>query len=106
MPHKERELIAKVHNKIAGHAGVEKTFDRLVQMGYHWEHMREHVRYFIKRCPFCQKMSYMKTPIQTTPFTTAAYENQERQNWDSVGPLTLTDGRVVYILVCIDCFSR
>ena len=106
VPHDKRELIAKVHNEFAGHAGVDRTFDRLVEMGYHWDYMREHVRYFIKRCPFCQKMSYLKTPIFTTPFTTAAYQPWERCNLDSIGPLTLTDGRVVHILVAIDCFTR
>ena len=69
VPHDKRELIAKVHNEFAGHAGVDRTFDRLVEMGYHWEYMREHVTYYIKRCPFCQKMSYINTPIFTTPFT-------------------------------------
>ena len=106
VPHKERELIVKVHNEHAGHHGVERTFDKLVKMGHHWPHMREHVRYFIKRCPFCQKMSYLKTPIFTNPFTTAVNRGQERQNWDTIGPITLTSGRKVYILVAIDCFSR
>ena len=106
VPHDKRELIAKVHNQFAGHAGVDRTFDRLTAMGYHWEYMREHVRYFIKRCPLCQKMSQLKTPIHTTPFTTAAYEPWERCNLDSIGPLTLTDGSVCHILVAIDCFTR
>ena len=106
VPHKEREIIAKVHNAIAGHAGVERTFDRLVQQGHHWPYMREHVKYYIKNCSFCQKMSYLKTPIHTTPFTTAAYAPMQRQNWDSIGPLTLTTGETCHILVAIDCHSR
>ena len=106
VPHKEREIIAKVHNALAGHSGVERTFDRLVQQGHHWPFMREHVKYYIKNCAFCQKMSYLKTPIHTTPFTTAAYAPMQRQNWDSIGPLTLTTGETSYILVAIDCHSR
>jgi len=51
-------------------------------------------------------MSYLRTPIQTNPFTTAAYSFQERQNWDSIGPITLSDGSKVHILVCICCFTR
>ena len=106
VPSEKRKIIAQVHNSISGHGGVERTFDKLVKMGHHWEYMREHVRYFIKRCPYCQKMSYTKTPIHTTPFTTAAYAPFDRQNWDSIGPLTLSNGEVCYILVAIDCFSR
>ena len=75
-------------------------------MGYHWEYMREHIKYFIRRCPFCQKMSYLKTPIHTTPFTTAVYEPFQRQNWDSIGPLTLSNGTKCHILVAICCFTR
>ena len=37
VPHRERELIAKVHNELAGHHGVANTFDKLVPMRYHWE---------------------------------------------------------------------
>ena len=106
VPHKERAIIEKVHNSLAGHAGVERTFDRLVQQGHHWEYMREHVKYFIKHCPYCQKMCMVKTPIHTTPFTTAAYAPMQRQNWDSIGPLTLTTGETCHILVAIDCHTR
>ena len=85
VPGKERDVIAKVHNSEVGHFGVEKTFEKLVRQGHHWPYMREHVKYFCRRCPFCQKMNQLKTPIHTTPFTTAAYEPFERQNWDSIG---------------------
>ena len=51
-------------------------------------------------------MSYLKTPVQTNPFTTAAYSFQERQNWDSIGPITVADGRKIHILVAICCFTR
>ena len=99
--------IEAVHNGIVGHHGVQPTFDKLVRKGFHWPYMREHVKYFIKKCcPFCQKMSYLKTPVQTNPFTTAAYSPMERQNWDSIGPLTLEDGTKVHILVAICCFTR
>ena len=102
-----RELIAKVHNSRVGHHGVDKTMQKLIALGHHWLYMREHVKYFIKRCcPFCQKMSYVKTPIHTNPFTTAAYAPFERQNWDSIGPITLQDGSTIHILCSICCFTR
>ena len=102
-----KELIDAVHNAVVGHHGVERTFNKLVEQGHHWPFMREHVKYYVRKCcPFCQKMSYLRTPIQTNPFTTAAYSFQERQNWDSIGPITLSDGSKVHILVCICCFTR
>ena len=102
-----RSIIAQVHNAKIGHFGVEKTMDKLVATGHHWKYMREHVKYFIKRCcPFCQKMSYLKSAVHTNPFTTAAYSPFERQNWDSIGPITLQDGSKVHILCAICCFTR
>ena len=59
--------ISAVHNAVAGHHGVQATFDKLMRNGKHWSFMREHIiKYFIKKCcPFCQKMSYFRSPIQT-----------------------------------------
>ncbi len=59
-----REEEEKVHNAFSGHSGVESTCERLKQTGLNREHMREHVKYFIKKCPLCQKMTYLKPPIQ------------------------------------------
>ena len=102
-----KALIDKVHGAVVGHHGVERTFNKLVEQGHHWPYMREHVKYYIRKCcPFCQKMSYLKTPVQTNPFTTAAYSFQETQNWDSIGPITVADGRKIHILVTICCFTR
>ena len=46
--------IEAVHNAVAGHHGVQATFDKLVRRGKYWPYMREHVKYFIETCcPFC-----------------------------------------------------
>ena len=106
IPLKERNLIAKCHNSTVGHLGVEKTIDRLGRLGFTWSYSREHVKQFIKQCPFCQKMSYLKTPVHTHPFTTAAYGPFQRINIDTIGPLTASEAGYCHILVVICCFSR
>ena len=68
--------------------------------------MREHVKRFIRQCPCCQKMSYLKVPIHTIPFTTAVYEPMERLEVDTIGPLPADEDGHRYILVVIDCFTR
>ena len=98
--------IDAVHNCITGHHGVERTFNKLVQSGHHWFKMREHVKKFIKQCPACQKMSVIKTPIHTHPFTAASYGPWERLNIDTIGPMTPDEEGNQYILVIIDCFTR
>ena len=37
-----------------------------------WPYLRELVRIFIRSCPCCQKMSYIKIPINARRFTTTA----------------------------------
>jgi hypothetical protein len=48
--------------------------------------MRQHVKRFIRDCACCQKMSYLKIPIHTHPFTVACYEPFERLDVDTIGP--------------------
>jgi hypothetical protein len=51
-------------------------------------------------------MSYLKTPVHTHPFTTAAYGPFQRINIDTIGPLTASEAGYCHILVVICCFSR
>ena len=106
IPLAQRNLIEKCHNSQVGHMGVEKVIARLEKLGQTWPYSREHVKQFIKKCAFCQKMSYLKTPVHTHPFTTAAYGPFQRINIDTIGPLTASDGGYCYILVVICCFTR
>ena len=101
------QKIASVHNSDIGHFGVDKTIAKLQSVGTTWSTMRHDVNTFIKRCPCCQKMSVLKIPIQTQPFTLASYSPMDRICVDTIGPLPVekeTDAK--YILVIIDAFSR
>jgi len=100
------QLISKVHNSVVGHHGVERTVSKLHSTNQRWPYMREHVRKFIKQCPACQKMSYLKVPIHTHPYTTAAYGPMQRINIDTIGPLPADDNGNTYIIVIVDCFTR
>lgn len=107
IPRDKYKIIGGVHNSLAGHHGVERTINKLVQQGRSWTHMREHVKKFITRiCPCCQKMSHIKIPIHTHPFTTASYNVMERVNVDTIGPLPEDEYGNKYIIVMICCFSR
>ena len=106
IPPERYKLIAKVHNSLVGHHGVDRTMAYLHASNEPWPYMREHVKRFIKKCPCCQKMSYLKIPIHTHAFTTASYEIMERININTIGPLPADEWGNAYILVMIDCFSR
>jgi transposase InsO family protein len=106
IPNDKYNKISAVHNSMAGHHGVEKTINKLVQTHQTWSRMRDDVKRFIKKCACCQKMSVLKIPIYSHPFTTAAYHPMERVNIDSIGPVDADDDGNCHIIVIIDCFTR
>jgi transposase InsO family protein len=102
IPDEAYDKIIRVHNSLAGHAGVDRCLKRLADTNQAWKYMREHVRAFIKLCACCQKMSVLKIPIHGHPFTTSTYQPMVRLNIDFIGPFP--DGG--YILTIIDTFTR
>jgi transposase InsO family protein len=103
---KDYQTIATTHNEVVGHHGIERTMEKLKAKGKHWKYMREHVKRYIRQCPCCQKMSYLRTPIHTHPFTTACYEPMEGWQADTIGPLPADEDGCCFILVIICCFTR
>lgn len=61
---------------------------------------------FIKLCPCCQKMSFLKSSILANKFVSSTYNIWERANIDTIGPLPIDEYGNKYIIVIIDCFSR
>lgn len=106
IPHHAYEKIRHLHNELAGHKGVESTIQRLTDNGDNWTHMRRDVTNFIRRCPFCQKVSDRKNQVFTSPFTTGGYAPFHRVAIDSIGPLPVDEDGHKHILVVIDAFSR
>lgn len=106
IPKAQYLIIGQVHNSTVGHHGVDRTLAKLADAGHNWPQIREHVKRFIKRCPCCQKMSYLRIPIHTTPYTLSTTEPMDRVNIDTIGPLPTDDEGNTHIIVIIDCFSR
>jgi len=106
------DLIAKVHNEWSGHHGVKRTIRMLTEptstnskitlVKKPTTLLRTHVKQYIKQCPFCQKMSMIKIPIITHPFTTSRYHPMECLNIDFIGPYPDKG----YVFVVIDTFTR
>jgi len=71
-----------------------------------WPYMREHIKLFIKLCPCCQKMSVLRTPILTQPFTTASYGPMQVISMDSLGPFPEDSDGNKYVITIIDTFTR
>jgi hypothetical protein len=105
-------LIGKVHNCLSGHHGLERTLRMLTTASSPdstvklvdplTPKLRIHIKQFIAMCPCCQKMSMIKVPIHSHPFTTSRYYPMERSSIDFIG-LYPDKG---YTLTSIDSFTR
>jgi transposase InsO family protein len=102
IPEDKYLLIARVHNSLAGHHGVDRTIKKLLDSNQTWPYLRQHVKRFVSLCPLCQKISAIKLKIHASPFVTSRYTPMECLNIDYVGPYP--DGG--YTLVIIDTFTR
>jgi hypothetical protein len=113
IPTDKYKIIRSVHNSQRGHFGVERTLNKIRESlaakgetDNEWLYMREHVKRFIRHCPCCQKMSQIKTPIETLGFTVAANEPMQELAVDSFGPLPKDKYGNEYIIAIIDMFTR
>ncbi len=53
VPEKYRSLVLKIsHDKLAGHLGVKKTYDRILR--FFWPKLKKDVSKYIKTCHTCQ----------------------------------------------------
>ena len=106
------KAISKAHNSKVGHFGITTTVahlsdpTRTATYTKPWPGMTADVTFFIRRCPCCQKMSVLKTPIITNKFTTSSYMPMERLNIDTMGPFKADTHGNTQIIVIIDTFSR
>ena len=106
LPANVYKAISAVHNSITGHHGLERTLWKLTNNNQKWKHMREDVRQFLNECPYCQKITQIKTPIITRRYTNHTYKPMQCINVDTIGPLPTDHKGYEYILVVIDCFTR
>jgi hypothetical protein len=106
IPNKYWKAIRSCHNSTVGHHGNERTIQKLMASGHKWPYLRLHVNKFIQRCPCCQKMSVLKIPIHTTPFTLSKYRLGECVYIDYIEKLIPDANGNNHIIVIIDAFSR
>jgi hypothetical protein len=97
--------INRVHNALTGHHGVERSVTKLKLFGYNFKYMRRYVSAFIKMCPCCQKMSRLKVPIRSSPYTLAAYRPMQRLYAHTI---MCKEDKYGFscILVIVDAFTR
>jgi hypothetical protein len=72
VPRNLRRVVLQLvhHSPTAGHMGVNKTIDRLIQYGY-WRGWRKDVELYVSRCNLCNRYRhtsrYKQGPLQELP---------------------------------------
>ncbi|HCK04385.1 MAG TPA: hypothetical protein DHV86_06465, partial [Methylophilaceae bacterium] len=104
---KHDEIINQYHNSTVGHHGFERTMRLLKERAHKtWKGMRKNVREFINKCPHCQFMQDVQLKLKLIPYHVMTWRPMDRLNIDHIGPFPKDEQGNVYILVCIDVFSR
>jgi transposase InsO family protein len=104
------EALGTIHGTYTGHWGVDLLYKKAKEIfdaqGKKVPNLKAHCRQFVRKCPCCQKMSQLRTPILAQKFTLSTYAPMERVYTDSIGPLPADEQGNKYILVIIDAFTR
>ena len=102
----EQHVISQFHGHCPGHFGINKTVNLMHLQGINYPGLRDHVIEFIRACPCCQKMSFIKPVIHTNPYVTFSTEPMRCLNIDTIGPLPPDEDGNKFVIVIIDIFSR
>jgi hypothetical protein len=100
-----QSVMSTVHgSKLSGHPGIKRMIDKLIENVW-WPSIHSDVVHFISSCRLCQaaKQRRMKIPTQPSNIPSGPWSQIAV---DFTGPLPLTSRGNVYILVCVDKFTR
>ena len=100
VPYKFRKAVLDLaRNEVAGHTGVQKTYDRVVRW-FCWPRLRRHVSSYLKTCCVCQltgkpNQQIPVAPLQPIPAVSSPFEYLIV---DCVGPLPRSKAGHLYLL--------
>jgi transposase InsO family protein len=99
-------ILREAHGQfLAGHFGVSKTKERLLQ-SYYWSNMEKDISEHLQRCDRCQiTRKNVASPELLSPLPQCTEPNQ-RVHADLFGPLKNADGDRKFILCITDAFTK
>ena len=98
--------IHRAHSSLAGHGGVQRTLQRLDELGEQWPTRDSDVKAFVAGCPFCQKMAPRAKMDEGDYRSTMTDVPFRKMSIDQVGPLPPDANGNKYMLVAIDACTR
>ncbi|GKC66596.1 reverse transcriptase domain-containing protein [Tanacetum coccineum] len=100
-------IIREVHEGACGmHAGARSVVAKIMRQGYYWPSMHQDIKEVVDRCDSCQ----IHGPVPRLPKTklTSIMSPWSFYQWglDILGPLPEGPGKLKYIIVAIDYFTK
>lgn len=100
-------VIREVHEGACGmHPGPRAVVAKLIRQGYYWPSMHKDAREEINKCDSCQIHSPVPKLPKTTLTSIMAPWPFYEWGMDVLGPLTEAPGKVKYVIVAIDYFTK
>ncbi|XP_070037042.1 uncharacterized protein [Nicotiana tomentosiformis] len=100
-------VIREVHEGISGnHSGADSLVLKLIRAGYYWPRMEYDAKMLIQKCDQCQRHAQLMH--QPTELWHSVLSPWLFMKWrmDIVGPLLPTPGKVRFVLVLTDYFTK
>ena len=94
------DQLIKITHEEAGHAGLDKTYDR-IRTRYFWDNMYKNVATYLSRCDICirRQKKKVRAPMQHMPMPDFAFEII---GIDTCGPFPQTHNGNQYIVTIVD----
>lgn len=94
----QHTVLQIAHDRVAGHLGVRKTYERILRYFY-WPCLNRDISAFVKTCHTCQltgKPNLMIKPVPLYPVTEQPFEHPQM---DCVGPLPRSKAGSNFMLI-------
>lgn len=108
LPEKYRSLVLEIaHDKLAGHWGVKKTYDRILHH-FFWPKLKKDVSKYIKTCHTCQLTGKPNQKVKPAPLFPIPVVSQPFEHLviDCVGPLPRSKSGSTYLLTVMCASTR
>ena len=92
-------------NSLAGHFGMDKTFER-ISRNFYWPGMRKDVEQHVRGCFACNRSKHLRRKYRAPLKEYTMGAPLEKLHIDILGPLPKTAQKNVYVLVMVCQFSK
>ncbi|KAI3783463.1 hypothetical protein L1987_42546 [Smallanthus sonchifolius] len=106
-PDQSNYLIREVHEGICGtHSGPRSVVTKLMNLGYYWPTMHKDTSEEIHKCEGCQLHAPIKASTKHDLVTVTSAWPFYKWGMDIVGPFPEARGRIKFLLVAVDYFTK